>query len=101
MEVAGAHVHDTTLFFETLLDIAIKRPKPTKKNKQNLCADKANDSAENRMIADMLDYINHIKSRREERTLQKNKAENLLQCYILHLLTSRYMQQRIWDRLLV
>ena len=75
MEVAGAHVHDTTLFLETLLDIVVERPKPTKRNKQHLCADKAYDSAENRMIVDRLDYIEHIKSRREERNLKKNNAQ--------------------------
>lgn len=67
-------MHDTNLFLETLLNIVIERPKPTKKNKQNLCADKGYDSSENRLMAEIFDYIEHIKSRWEEKKLKENTA---------------------------
>lgn len=37
MEVAGAQVHDTKLFLETLVNIIVESPEPTTRNKQNLC----------------------------------------------------------------
>lgn len=73
VEVAGANVHDTRLLVKTLLGIIVDRPRPTRKNKQHLCADKGYDSEENRIIAQLLGYVFHIKSRWEKNIFLKNK----------------------------
>lgn len=65
--MAGANRHDTTLFFDTLVNFIIDRPKVTQKKRQHLCADKGYDAQENRLLAKVFDYTAHIKSRHEEK----------------------------------
>ena len=58
--VAGANRHDVKLLPETLDGIVVRRPRPTRKRRQNLCVDKAyaGKPAEQQMRA--RGYIPHV-----------------------------------------
>ena len=68
VEVAGANTHDKRLVRGTLSSIPIRRPRPTCRKKQHLCADKGYDYPDVRQLIARRGYTAHIKSRGEERS---------------------------------
>lgn len=70
----GANRHDVKLPPSTLENIKAKRPKPTKKKKQNMCLDKAYDSDEVRELLREFGFTVHIRARGEEAKEIKKKA---------------------------
>ena len=44
MALAGANVHDTKLLKQTIEAVVVDRPKPSQKQPQHLCLDKAYDN---------------------------------------------------------
>lgn len=72
--VDGANRHDMKMSRETLESIKAKRPKPTKKKKQNLCLDKGYDFNEVRELAKEFEFTLHLRSRGEEAKEIKKKA---------------------------
>jgi putative transposase len=69
--VSGANTHDKCLVKETLESVPVKRPKPTRRKKQNLCADKGYDYPDVRKLLRDWGYTAHIKSRGEEESERK------------------------------
>ncbi len=65
--IAGANVHDSKLFEQTILNMIIEKPDGT----HHLCGDKGYDSDLNRHISWAYDYQPNIHSRSEE--IQKKK----------------------------
>lgn len=63
---AGANKHDSKIVQETLESIPIKRPKPTKDDKQHLCVDNGYTGDEVAEIADEFGYTLHLRPRGEE-----------------------------------
>ena len=72
--VDGANRHDVKLVRETLEQIEVKRPRPTKKSPQGLCMDKAYDSDEVRELVKEFGFTAHIRARGEEAQAIKRKA---------------------------
>lgn len=66
LAVEGANRHDMKMVRETLESIVVERPKPTRKQKQNLCLDKGYDYEEVREILKEFGFTAHIRSRGEE-----------------------------------
>lgn len=64
--VAGANVHDQKLVQETLANIPVRRPRPSPRKKQHLCADKGYDARAVRCIAKRRHYVAHIPRKGEE-----------------------------------
>jgi putative transposase len=69
--VSGANTHDKRLVEETLQSVPVKRPKPTRRKRQNLCADKGYDYPDVRQLLRDWGYTAHIKSRGEEKSERK------------------------------
>ena len=72
--VDGANRHDVKLARVTIENIQIKRPKPTKKRKQNLCVDNGYTGDEVRELANEFSFTLHVRPRGEEAKLIKKKA---------------------------
>jgi transposase len=64
--VAGANVHDQKLVQETLASIPLRRPQPTPRKKQHLCADKGYDAETVRRAAKRRRYVSHIPRKGED-----------------------------------
>ena len=64
--VDGANRHDMKLARQTLENILVKRPRPTKKKKQGICLDKGYDFEEIRELVKEFGFTAHIRSRGEE-----------------------------------
>ena len=64
--VAGANVHDQKLVQETLASIPLRRPRPTPRKKQHLCADKGYDADAVRRVAKRRRYVSHIPRKGED-----------------------------------
>ena len=73
MAVDGANVHDQKLAEGTLDSIPVRRPKPTRRKKQHLCADKGYDAEPVRQIAKRRHYIIHIPKKGEEPSTPKRR----------------------------
>lgn len=58
--IAGANVHDQKLVTETLRSVPVRRPQPTPRKRQHLCADKGYDANTVRRVAKRRRYIAHI-----------------------------------------
>jgi len=58
--VAGANVHDQKLVEQTLQSIPVRRPRPTPRKRQHLCADKGYDAVAVRQAAKRRRYLAHI-----------------------------------------
>ena len=71
LAVAGANTHDKWLVEPTLENMAIKRPQPTARHRQHLCADKGYDYPDVRELVDDWGYTAHIKSRGQEEAERK------------------------------
>jgi transposase len=74
--VDGANRHDMKLARKTLAGVEIKRPKPRKWRKQNLCLDKGYDYDEVRQLAKEFGFTAHIRSRGEEIKKLAKKARH-------------------------
>ena len=72
--IAGANRHDMKLAKPTFENIKAKRPKPTKKKKQNVCLDKGYDFNEVRDLVEEFGFTAHIRSRGEEAKQIKKTA---------------------------
>jgi transposase len=64
--VAGANVHDQKLVQETLRSIPVRRPSPTRRKRQHLCADKGYDARAVRNAARRRRYVVHIPRKGED-----------------------------------
>lgn len=64
--IAGANAHDVTLARPTLDSIPVRRPQPSGRRRQHVCADKAYDSANFRQRLRRRHFVPHIKSRGQE-----------------------------------
>ena len=62
----------------TLQSIAIQRPDPTRRKRQNLCADKGYDYPEIRELVLNWGYTAHIKGRGDEEADPKGFSDRLL-----------------------
>jgi putative transposase len=72
--ITSANTHDVTVATNTIDNIVIKRPPPSKsKHKQNLCLDKAYHSKEVEQEIIKRGYTPHIRHRREEIKLLQKK----------------------------
>ena len=69
LAVAGANVNDFKLARETIENIPIRKPRPSRRRPQNLCLDKGYDYNEVRDLAREFGYTAHIRSRGEEAKL--------------------------------
>jgi putative transposase len=72
--VAGANRNDFKLARETLEQLAVPRPVPTRRRPQNLCLDKGYDYPEVRDLAQEFRFTAHIRSRGEEAQALKRDA---------------------------
>ena len=72
--VSGANTHDMKMARETLESMQAKRPKPTKKKKQNMCLDKGYDYDEVRDMVEEFGYTAHIPKRGTEAQKIKKSA---------------------------
>ncbi|RJO65590.1 MAG: IS5 family transposase [Myxococcales bacterium] len=72
--VDGANRHDMKLVKETLENIAIKRPRPTRAKPQGLCMDKGYDYDEVRELVREFKFTAHIRSRGEEAQAIRREA---------------------------
>lgn len=64
--VAGANRHDVKLFKETIESMVLRRPKPTRKKKQNLCLDAGYVGNEVQALAKEFGFTLHVRPRGEE-----------------------------------
>lgn len=72
--IEGANRHDMKLVHDTLEQVMIERPFPTKQQPQGLCLDKGYDYDEVREIVQTFGFTAHIHSRGEEAKAIKNEA---------------------------
>ena len=72
--VDGANRNDFKLVNETLMNLAAKRPKPSRKNPQGICLDKGYDYDEVRDLVREFGYTAHIRARGEEAQAIKRSA---------------------------
>lgn len=72
LAVSGANTHDQRLVDETLDSVPVRRPRPTRRRKQHLCADKGYDADAVRRSARRRRYTPHIKRRGEEVEEKRN-----------------------------
>lgn len=100
--VTGAQRHDVTQVEAVLNNIIIERPKPTSKKKQHLCGDKAYDADNVREFVAFLGYIEHIRSRREERDAKAHSANYRARRWVnerTHSWLNRYRRLLIrWEK---
>jgi transposase len=71
--IAGANVHDQKLVAETLSSISIKRPQPTPRKRQHLCADKGYDAKAVRTAARRRRYQPHIPKKGETASTRRRR----------------------------
>ena len=64
--IAGANAHDQTLVRETLNHLRVRRPRPSRRRRQHLCADKGYDAKAIRRSIDRCGYTAHIPHKGEE-----------------------------------
>lgn len=74
LAVGGANVNDFKLARETLENIPVPRPRPSRSTPQNLCLDKGYDYDEVRDLAREFRFIAHIRARGEEAELIRRSA---------------------------
>lgn len=72
--VDGANRHDVKLARGTIEEIEVRRPRPTKKKKQNLCLDAAYVGDEIQELADEFGFTLHVRPRGEEAKEIKRSA---------------------------
>lgn len=72
--VDGANRHDVKMARPTLENIQVKRPRPTKKRKQNLCLDAGYVGDEVKELAQEFGFTLHVRPRGEEAKKIKRNA---------------------------
>jgi putative transposase len=72
--IAGANAHDQKLVAETFGGIPVKRPRPTPRKKQHLCADKGYDAQAVRTAARRRRYQVHIPVKGEPASTRKRRG---------------------------
>ena len=73
MEIDGANRHDVKLARLTIENILVKKPKATKKRKQNLCLDAGYVGDEIQELANEFGFTLHVRPRGEEaKELKRN-----------------------------
>lgn len=87
---------------DTFENIMVKRPKPTRKKKQNMCLDKGYDYAEVRDLLKEFGFTAHIRSRGEERQEIKKEAGKRARRWVVertHSWLNRFRRILIrWDK---
>lgn len=100
--IAAANVNDGKLVEQTLASVPVERPEPTEEELQHFCADKGYDSEEIRELIDALDYIDHIKSRRDEKEDQRRNPAYRARRWVVertHSWFNRFRRLLIsWDK---
>ncbi len=66
LAVDGANRHDSKLVRDTLESIPIRRPRPKRYRRQNLCLDNAYNTPSVRELLEEFGFTAHIRGRREE-----------------------------------
>ena len=74
LAVDGANRNDFKMVEETIDSIPIRKPKPTSKDRQNVCMDKGYDYDEVRDLLKEFHFTAHIRARGEEAKLIKKSA---------------------------
>jgi putative transposase len=64
--IAGANVHDQKLVRDTFESLPVRRPRPTPRRRQHLCADKGYDAKAIRLTARRRGYLVHIPRKGED-----------------------------------
>lgn len=64
--IAGANAHDQTLVRETFQNMRVRRPRPSRRRQQHLCADKGYDAKTIRKTVARRGYQAHIPRKGEE-----------------------------------
>lgn len=64
--IDGANRHDQTLVRDTLKSLPVRRPRPTQRRRQHLCADKGYDAKAVRQAARRRGYVVHIPRKGED-----------------------------------
>jgi len=72
--VAGANRPDMKLINDTVKNVVVKRPRPTKKQPQGMCLDKGYDYAEVRDTLQEFGFTAHIRARGEEAQARRRQA---------------------------
>lgn len=72
--IGGANVHDQKLVAETLSSILVKRPRPTTRKRQHLCADKGYDAKVVRSAARRRRYLPHIPKKGEPASARRRRT---------------------------
>ena len=72
--IAGANVHDQKLVIETLRSVPVRRPQPTPRKRQHLCADKGYDANAVRRVANRRRYIAHIPRKGEASSTPRRRT---------------------------
>jgi transposase len=102
LALEGANRHDMKMVRETIESIIVKRPKPTKKKKQNMCLDKGYDYDEVRDILKEFGFTAHIRSRGEEAKEIKREAGKRARRWVVertHSWLNRFRRILIrWDK---
>jgi putative transposase len=102
LALAGANRHDMKMVRSTIENIMVKRPKPTKKKKQNMCLDKGYDYEEVRGLLKEFGFTAHIRSRGEEAKEIKKEAGKRARRWVVertHSWLNRFRRILIrWDK---
>lgn len=102
LAVEGANRHDMKMVRETIESIVVKRPKPSKKKKQNLCLDKGYDYDAVRDILKEFGFTAHIRSRGEEAQEIRREAGKRARRWVVertHSWLNRFRRILIrWDK---
>jgi transposase len=72
--IGGANVHDQKLVRETLSGIPMKRPQPSPRKRQHLCADKGYDARAVRTAARRRRYQVHIPKKGEPASARRRRT---------------------------
>ncbi len=81
--VDGANRNDFKLARETIESIVVQRPKPTRREPQNLCLDKGYDYDEVRVIAEEFRFTAHIRLRGEDANAIKKRARHTARRWVV------------------
>ena len=74
LAVDGANRNDFKMVKETVQSVPVRRPRPTRKDRQNMCMDKGYDYEEVRELLRVFRFTEHIRSRGEEAKAIKKSA---------------------------
>lgn len=102
LAVEGANRQDMKMVRDTFESIVVKRPKSTRKKKQNMCLDKGYDYVEVRDLLKEFGFTAHIRSRGEEAKQIMNEAGKRARRWVVertHSWLNRFRRILIrWDK---